>query len=89
METTWLGFITSNQQELSVLFSNISFLTSIQGQPQEIVAAPVDGIQDPYLATLELSTSEHLKLYNKAIFGYQKVTSMISTDLIGLTSTNN
>ena len=31
--------------------------------------APVDGLQDPYLETLYLSTSEHLKLYNKAIFG--------------------
>ena len=29
------------------------------------MAAQVDGIQDPYLATLELSTSEHLKIYNK------------------------
>ena len=29
--------------------------------------APVDGIQNPYLATLNLSTSEHLKLYKKAI----------------------
>ena len=60
---------TSNQQELSVLFSNISLLTSSQGQPQEIMAAPVDRIQGPYLATLEFSTSEHLKLYNKAIVG--------------------
>ena len=33
------------------------------------MAAPVEGIQDPYLATLYLSTSENLKLYNKAIFG--------------------
>ena len=33
------------------------------------MAAPatVDGLQDPYLATIELSTSENLKLYNKAI----------------------
>ena len=33
------------------------------------MAEPVDGIQDHYLATLDLSTYEHLKLYNKAIFG--------------------
>ena len=33
------------------------------------MAAPVDGIQDPYLATLELSTYEQLKLYNKKISG--------------------
>ena len=32
------------------------------------MAAPVEGLQDPYLAALELFTSEHLKLYNKAIF---------------------
>ena len=31
--------------------------------------APVDGLQDPYLETLDLSTSEHLKLYNKESFG--------------------
>ena len=29
----------------------------------------VDGIQYPYLAILNISKSEHLKLYNKAIFG--------------------
>ena len=33
------------------------------------MAAPVDSIQDPYLVTLDLSTSEHLNLYNKAIVG--------------------
>ena len=30
--------------------------------------APYDGLQDPYLVPLDLSTSEHLKLYDKAIF---------------------
>ena len=30
---------------------------------------PVDGIQDPYLATLNISTSENIKFYNKAIIG--------------------
>ena len=33
------------------------------------MAAPADGLQDPNLETLEISTSEHLKLYNKAIVG--------------------
>ena len=33
------------------------------------MAAPVDGLQDPYLSTLELSTSEYLKIYNKEIVG--------------------
>ena len=33
------------------------------------MASPVDGIQDPYLATLELSIYEYLKLYNKTIVG--------------------
>ena len=33
------------------------------------MSAPVDGLQKPYLDTLDLSTSKHLKLYNKAIFG--------------------
>ena len=31
--------------------------------------APADVIQDPYLATLNLTNSEHIKLYNKEIFG--------------------
>ena len=35
-----------------------------------MVAAPYDGIQDPYLVTLNLTISEHLKLYNKAIIGF-------------------
>ena len=33
------------------------------------MAAPADGLQDPCLAFLYLSTSEHLKLYNKSIVG--------------------
>ena len=31
--------------------------------------ASADGIQDPYLATIDLYTSENIKLYNKAIVG--------------------
>ena len=31
--------------------------------------ASVNGRQDPYLATLDISTSEHLKLYNKLFLG--------------------
>ena len=70
MVTTQPGHITRNQQELSIRISNISFLTSSQGQPKYIMAsAPDDGFQYPYLATLDLSISEHLNLYNKAIFG--------------------
>ena len=30
---------------------------------------PANALHDPYLANLNLNTSEHLKLYNKAIFG--------------------
>ena len=33
------------------------------------MSAPLDRLQDPYLATLDLSTPENLKLYNKTIFG--------------------
>ena len=33
------------------------------------MAAPDGGIQDRYLATLNLTTSEHLNIYNKAIIG--------------------
>ena len=33
------------------------------------MAAPVDGIQDPYLATPDLPTYEHLKIYNKVTVG--------------------
>ena len=34
-----------------------------------MAAAPADGIQDPYLTTINLTNSEHLKLYHKAILG--------------------
>ena len=34
-----------------------------------MASEPVEGLQDPYLATLYLTTSEHIKLYNKSIFG--------------------
>ena len=33
------------------------------------MAATVDELQEPYLATLYISTYEHLKLYNKEIVG--------------------
>ena len=33
------------------------------------MAAPSGGIQEPYMATLNLTTSENLKLYNKSIIG--------------------
>ena len=33
------------------------------------MAAQLYGIQDPYLVTLDHSTSEHLNIYNKAILG--------------------
>ena len=33
------------------------------------MSEPVDGLQDPYLATLDMATSEHLKIYNKKIVG--------------------
>ena len=33
------------------------------------MAAPVEGLQDHYLANLDLSTSEYLKLYNNKIVG--------------------
>ena len=32
-------------------------------------AAPSDRLQDPYLVTLNITISEHLKLYNKAVVG--------------------
>ena len=69
MVTTRSGRRTRNQQKSSVLFSNLSHLTSSKVQPQESVATPADGLQDPYLATLNISTSENIKLYNKAIVG--------------------
>ena len=33
------------------------------------MAAPADGIQDPYLPIIDIYTSEHIKLYNKEIVG--------------------
>ena len=33
------------------------------------MAAPADGLQDPYLDILDIYTSEHLNLYNRAIVG--------------------
>ena len=69
MVTTRSDRRTSNQQELSVIFSNLSLSTSIQGLPQKIMVAPEDGLQDPYLEIIDIYISEHLKIYNKAIFG--------------------
>ena len=73
MVTTQSGKRTSNQQELSVLISNTSVLTSSKGQPQEIMEAPADGIHNPYLAIIYISTSEHLKLHNKEIVGLPEI----------------
>ena len=36
---------------------------------ESLVDALMDGILDPYWDTLDLSTYEHIKLYNKAIIG--------------------
>ena len=72
MVTTRSGWRTGKQQELSVVFSNISPSTSSQVQPQEIIVE-VDGLQDPYLETINISTSEHLNIYNKAIVGIQEI----------------
>ena len=70
MVTTRSGHRTSNHQELSVLFPHTSLSTSIQGRLQEIMAEePVNGNQDLYLATLDLTTLERLNLYKKAIVG--------------------
>ena len=33
-----------------------------------MVSKPSYGIKDPHLATINLATSEHLKLYNKGCF---------------------
>ena len=89
MVTTWSGLITSNQQEVSVLFSNITSSTSIQGQPQKIIAS-LDGIHDPYLATINLSAVQNISSSTtKQLLGYQKVTGMILTDLSGPNFTNN
>ena len=71
--TTLSGRRTSpernNKQKNPVLFLRLSISASSQGQEQEIMAAPDDGIQDPYLASINISTLEHLKLYNKVFFG--------------------
>ena len=70
MGTMQSGRRTRNQQELSVLISSLSFKTSSQGQTKGIISAELaDGLQDPYLNTLDISTSENLKLYNKEIVG--------------------
>ena len=69
MATMRSGCRTSNQQELLALLSNVLHLTSIQGQPQEIMVALEDCIHDTYLATLNIYTSEHIKIYDKAIVG--------------------
>ena len=69
MVTTELVRRTSNQQGLPVPFLNLSLLISSQGQTQDIMAELVESLQDSYLSTLNISTSEHLKLYNKAIVG--------------------
>ena len=62
-----------NQRKLSALFLNILFSTLSQGQVQEILAAaPVDKIQDPYLAIIYITTPDYLKLYNKARAGLLK-----------------
>ena len=53
---------------MSVIISHLSRLISIQDQVEEIIAA-ADGHKDPYLNTLDMTNSENLKLYNKAIFG--------------------
>ena len=39
------------------------------------MATPVGGLQDSYLATLELSTSGHLNIYNKEIVGLPEIDS--------------
>ena len=33
-----------------------------------MASAPADRLQDPYLAAINFTTSEHVKPYNKAIF---------------------
>ena len=73
MATMWSDHRTSNQQEPSVLFTHISLLTSSKGQLQEIITLePVDGLQEPYLATLDLTTLENINIYNKKFFGLTK-----------------
>ena len=72
MLTTLSGHRTSNQQELSVIISNLSISTSSQGQAKKIMAESADGIQYPYLEVLDIFTSEYLKLYNTEIIGIQE-----------------
>ena len=69
MVTTWSGCRTTNQLEFSVLISNILLSTSSQVQVQNIMEAPVYLLQEPYPAILYISTLEHLKLYNKTVWG--------------------
>ena len=33
------------------------------------MVAAADGIQDPYMSILDLTTSEHINIYNKSIVG--------------------
>ena len=62
-----------NQQETPVKYSHLLLSTLSQVQVQEIVAAaPAERLQNPYLSTLNLATSEHLKLYKMAVFGLPK-----------------
>ena len=58
-----------NQQKSFVLFTHISLSTSSQRRVQQIMAAS-DGLQDPYLTILDLTTLEYLNFYNKKFFGF-------------------
>ena len=74
MVTAWSCFRTTpesyTQEELSVILPHILISTWSQGQVQEnMKPASADGIQEPYLLTLYLTTSEHFNLYNKVIVG--------------------
>ena len=72
METIQSGFKTglksNTQQEVSVVFSYLSLSTSSQGQLQEIMVV-VNGLQDPYLVNLDISTSENPKISDKLNIG--------------------
>ena len=63
--------IRSQKNQSTRTFSSIfkPLIFNLKQVKPKIMAAPADGIQDPYLVTLDLSTYEHLKLYNKAILG--------------------
>ena len=37
------------------------------------MAAPYDGLQDPYLVIIDLSEYGHLSLYNKVIIGLPEI----------------